>query len=52
MLGQKEVLTYTSHGSWHCRSTRRLLQRRSCDFGVVDTTDDAEPCASQAHFTG
>jgi hypothetical protein len=44
-VGQKEVLIYTGHGSWHRRRTRRLLQRRGCDFGAIDTADDAEPCA-------
>jgi hypothetical protein len=41
LLGQKEVLIYTSH----CRRTRLLFQRRGCDFDVIDTTDDADLCA-------
>jgi hypothetical protein len=45
LLGQKEVLIYTSHWSWHCRRTRLLFQRKVCDFDVIDTTDDAELCA-------
>jgi arsenate reductase-like glutaredoxin family protein len=50
-MDQKEVLIYTSHQSWHCRRTRRLLRQRGCDFDVIDTSDDAELHAWLAHFT-
>ena len=45
-MDQKEMVLYTRHRSWHCWRAIRLLRRMGYAFDVVDTTDDAELCAS------
>jgi hypothetical protein len=49
-MDQKEVLIYTGHRSWHCWRPRRLLRQSGCNFGVIDTSDDAELRAWLAHY--
>ena len=50
VMDQKEVLICSSHRSWHSRRTRHFLGQRSCDFDVIDSTDDAELGSWLAHY--
>jgi glutaredoxin len=43
---------YTRHRSWRCWRAIRLLRRMGYAFDVVDTTDDAELCASLERASG
>ncbi len=51
-MDQRELVLYTRHRSWRCWRTIRLLRRLGYAFDVVDTTDDAELCASLERSSG
>ncbi len=51
-MDQKELVLYTRHRSWHCWRVIRFLRRMGYAFEVVDTTDDAELCASLERSSG
>ena len=51
-MDQMELVLYTKHRSWHSWRAMRLLRRTGYAFEVVDTTDDAELCASLEHASG
>ncbi len=45
-------MLYTRHRSWRCWRAIRFLRRMGYAFDVVDTTDDAELCASLERASG
>lgn len=51
-MDQRELVLYTRHRSWRCWRAMRLLRRMGYAFDVVDTTDDAELCASLERASG
>ncbi len=51
-MTDREVVLYTTSGSWRSWLARRLLRNKGYAFEVIDATDDIQLRTWLAHATG